>query len=184
MTKPLDDYTDREAEGVMLNAKGKDDALWWRMFRHRAKLAGRACPEGGQPVVARFYEILAAYEMLLPGKRAHRVRQGHAGADRRAGGAGFPDVLFGEGQSEREGAAAMTKIGECGPVNWDYGPSRQALLDRVGPVEFERLREAHEERDVVARVNGRAVRRAPGRLPRFSVEGVVFFTRREAETIR
>lgn len=57
-------------------------------------------------------------------------------------------------------------------MNWNDPVARAALIDRVGPQEYNRLQEEHFKSTAVAVVNGRRIRRVGSRFgPLYAVEG-------------
>lgn len=43
-------------------------------------------------------------------------------------------------------------------MNWDDPTARAALVERVGPAEYERLQAEHMQASIIETVNGRAIR--------------------------
>jgi hypothetical protein len=57
-------------------------------------------------------------------------------------------------------------------VNWNDPAARAALIERVGPDEYNRLHGEHWKSSAVAVVNGRPIRRVGSRFgPLYAVEG-------------
>jgi hypothetical protein len=57
-------------------------------------------------------------------------------------------------------------------MNWNDPKARAALLEQVGPAEYNRLIAGHRQLTVISRVNGYDIRPVPSRFGRlFAIDG-------------